>query len=196
MLFQLFKSLLMALPQSTCYRVLRDRLVSVSRFRQSTIHQPPKLPMPEKRRKLLTQETKSFVERVLATRQLHVEAAWQTIRQESLETPKPPLAADAAAVEPGSSRRSWLGYESKEEEARVLKGHQQMKERHKKARELRKAKRSPGRAGARLESFPQARTKLGEEMPPPTPESVAEEKASDANIAERNEQWKKFWDEA
>jgi hypothetical protein len=36
MLFKALKALLMMLPQSTCYHVLKDRLVSVSRFRQSS----------------------------------------------------------------------------------------------------------------------------------------------------------------
>lgn len=35
MLFKALKSVLMMLPQSTCYRILRERMVSVSRFRQS-----------------------------------------------------------------------------------------------------------------------------------------------------------------
>ena len=37
MLFKSLKSLLLLLPQSTCYFILRDRLGSVSRFRQTTI---------------------------------------------------------------------------------------------------------------------------------------------------------------
>lgn len=37
MLFKSLKSLLLLLPQSTCYFILRDRLVSVSRFRQTTV---------------------------------------------------------------------------------------------------------------------------------------------------------------
>lgn len=36
MLFKALKALLMMLPQSTCYHILKDRLVSVSRFRQSS----------------------------------------------------------------------------------------------------------------------------------------------------------------
>lgn len=36
MLFRLLKSIVMILPQSTCYHVLKDRLTSVARFRQSS----------------------------------------------------------------------------------------------------------------------------------------------------------------
>merc|ERR1740124_75598 len=37
MLVKTLKLLLMIVPQSTCYRILRDRIVTISRFRQSTL---------------------------------------------------------------------------------------------------------------------------------------------------------------
>lgn len=189
MLFQLLKSLLMVLPQSTCYRILRDRLVGVSRFRQTTISHPIKMAMPEKRRKLLSQETKCFVERVLHTRRLHVEATWQMIRQESLEVPKAVSTSEEPPFEPGANRRSWLGYQSKEEETHAQKTHQQMKDRHRRAREYRKAKKLPAKATP--ESRPSRSSmnvchnrevnKAGTEVSP-----VATE--------EGGENWKTFWD--
>jgi hypothetical protein len=48
MLFKALKALLMMLPQSTCYHILKDRLVSVSRFRQSSFGaraRRPKFPL-------------------------------------------------------------------------------------------------------------------------------------------------------
>jgi hypothetical protein len=112
MLFQLLKSLLMILPQSTCYRVLRDRLVSVSRFRQSTIPGTTRKSLSDKRFKKLSTDTKTFVARACLVRDLHCTATWQTIRQESLEMPK---RVRETVVDEGAARRSWLGYASKEE---------------------------------------------------------------------------------
>jgi hypothetical protein len=110
MLFHLLKSILMILPQSTCYCVLRDRLVSISNFRQSTMirnlskslgHEPF----------ILSSGTKRFVDRTIRIRNLHCRATWQTIRQESLEIKK-----IAPEYSDGANRRSWLGYSSKEEQ--------------------------------------------------------------------------------
>jgi hypothetical protein len=120
MLFQLLKSILMILPQSTCYRVLRDRLVSVSKFRQSTMIKVKGdtllLHLPE--------DTTNFVARTNYVRNLHCLAIWQTIRQDSLEVTK----QDRERVhDEGADRRSWLGYASKEEQ---LDAERKYKDRH------------------------------------------------------------------
>ena len=109
MLFRTLKSLLMLVPQSTCYRILRDRLTTVSRFRQSALVRGPKKPDDE-----LSSESESFVSRVIEVRTLHCDAMWETIRAGSLET----AARDDRNnnVEIGESRREWLGYSSKQEE--------------------------------------------------------------------------------
>ena len=83
MLFKTLKLLAMVIPQSTCFRILRDRLTSVSRFRQST----NSMRFPTKT-KQLTSDTKAYVTRVVQTRALHCNAAWKAIRTDSLETPK------------------------------------------------------------------------------------------------------------
>jgi hypothetical protein len=115
MLFQLLKSLLMIVPQSTSYCVLRDRLASVARFRQSASKPPRKKP--------IAQETKSFVARVTATRKLHCECAWQSIRQESLEEMSRQQQDDPAAVDKAAAaeqvivtgRRNLLGFRQEQQ---------------------------------------------------------------------------------
>jgi Vacuolar protein 14 C-terminal Fig4p binding len=81
MLFRTLKSLLMIIPRSTCYNVLRDRLTSVSKFRQSTIT-VQRFTFP----KNISGERDIYVARVLQVRAMHCEAEWQTIRADSLET--------------------------------------------------------------------------------------------------------------
>jgi hypothetical protein len=116
MLFQLLKSLLMIVPQSTSYCVLRDRLASVARFRQSASKPPRKKP--------IAQETKSFVARVTATRKLHCECAWQSIRQESLEEMSRQQQDDPAVVDKAAAaaeqvivagRRNLLGFRQEQQ---------------------------------------------------------------------------------
>ena len=110
MLFQLLKSLLMILPQSTCYNTLKDRLVSVSRFRQSSsvsgVVVRPEL-------NAISRETQPFVNRIREVRALHCTAKWQNIRADSLEVPK---LERETVLDEGADRRGWLGYGSKEEE--------------------------------------------------------------------------------
>ena len=111
MLFQLLKSLLMMLPQSTCYRVLRDRLVSVSRFRQSTIPNSTVGRHHDSRLRKISDETTTYVARVRYVRNIHCAAMWKNVRQESLEMPKRGVnAGDGEAT-----RSEWLGYASREE---------------------------------------------------------------------------------
>lgn len=84
MLFQVLKSLLMIVPQSTCYNLLRNRLTSTSRFRQSVISLKA-----DDSNVWLSKETEQLVNRVLDIRQMHCSALWETIRAESLETAIP-----------------------------------------------------------------------------------------------------------
>lgn len=95
MLFRTLKSLLMIIPNSTCYNVLRDRLNSVAKFRQSTITvqrlQPPKN---------LSGERDIYVVRVLQVRALHCQAEWQTIRAESLESMAPESSDESGRASP------------------------------------------------------------------------------------------------
>lgn len=112
MLFQTLKSLLMLIPQSTCYNVLRDRLVSTSRFRQSVI-----AVYSDDKGIALSKETETFVARVMEVRAMHCDALWETIRAESLETKRKEGSwGEEEPHEEGADRRKWLGYSSKEEE--------------------------------------------------------------------------------
>jgi len=107
-LFRTLKLLLMLVPQSTCYRILRDRLVSISRFRQSALAGSAR-----KRDDSLRSISDAFVIRVLAVRKQHCDARWEEIRADSLETA---ARDDRFYAEEGESRREWLGYATKEEE--------------------------------------------------------------------------------
>lgn len=121
MLFQTLRSLLMCIPQSTCFNVLRDRLVSTSRFRQSALVLPA-AQQQHPSSEILPPQTEMFVNRVLSVRVLHCNALWETIRAESLEETLLLQATSAAeekeeyTKELGDDRREWLGYESKEQE--------------------------------------------------------------------------------
>ena len=123
MLFQLLKSLLMILPQSTCYRVLRDRLVSVSRFRQSTISSISAVRNHDKRLKKISDDTKTYVGRVHDVRNIHCTAKWENVRQESLEMPK----RLAHTGEGDAARSEWLGYASREEAIQAEKAYREGK---------------------------------------------------------------------
>ncbi len=120
MLFLTLKRILMLIPQSASYNVLRDRLVSISRFRQSVIANNS-----HDDEQNLARETEVFVSRVVEIRRMHCKAIWETIRAESLEnmTPRGTPAKgegkdgdDPPRREAGSDRREWLGYASKDEE--------------------------------------------------------------------------------
>lgn len=127
MLFQTLKCILMLLPQSACYKILRDRLVSTSRFRQSVVANSSHDDEHD-----LSPETKSFVSRVLEVRQMHFQAIWTTIRAESLETISIPTSRSGACEisrEGGDDRREWLGYSSKEEEVETRAQYQAEKRR-------------------------------------------------------------------
>jgi len=123
MLFQVLKSLLMIMPQSTCYNLLRNRLTSTSRFRQSAICnrvQHENVP--------LSKVTEQLVNRVLDVRQMHCSSLWDTIRSMSLESQ---IAIERPEEEKkhdeGADRRDWLGYSSKEEEYAAQLKHREEK---------------------------------------------------------------------
>lgn len=125
MLFQTLKSLLMLIPQSTCYNVLRDRLVSTSRFRQSVI-----VDQSSEEGISLTKETEMFVARVVEVRAIHCKALWETIRAESLETKRKTEAKEEVEMhEEGVGRREWLGYATEEEERVAQARYQEEKRR-------------------------------------------------------------------
>lgn len=108
MLYRVLKSILMLLPQSTAYRILQQRLLSVARFRQSAIYLQGMSNVEIK-----GTNTEIFVHRILEVRRLHCDAKWRSIRSESLELS---FMLTYEAVDTDAGRRSWLGYSSQEEE--------------------------------------------------------------------------------
>ena len=123
MLFQTLKSILMLLPQSACYNVLRDRLVSISRFRQSVIANNS-----HDDEQNLSKETEVFVSRVLHVRRVHCKTVWEAIRAESLESIPSRIKFTEAKKDEGTDRRKWLGYNSKEEESEAKAKYKQEKQ--------------------------------------------------------------------
>ncbi|CAB9503730.1 Protein VAC14 homolog [Seminavis robusta] len=124
MLFKALKFLSMIVPQSTCYNVLKDRLISISRFRQSTAMAIPASAVVQgaaESAKIastrVNEQTEAFVARILNVRAIHCDAMWQTIRSESLETQAP--TEPGPVHDEGESRRQWLGYASKEEQQKA-----------------------------------------------------------------------------
>lgn len=148
MLFQFLKCLLMILPQSTCYRLLRDRLTSIARFRQSTTcsnnqftttpyHLHKKLNhshlQQQQQQQCFTNETIQYVTKICEIRAMHCLATWNTIRQESLEVPTASNNDDETKEEEevGSDRRRWLGYHSKQDEVDANKRFRDAKQQYK-----------------------------------------------------------------
>ena len=78
MLYRVLKSILMVLPQSTSYMILKDRLISVSRFYLSMRTQ----------HKVIDSDihySKALFDSLLELRTLHRDVKWRTIRASSLE---------------------------------------------------------------------------------------------------------------
>lgn len=110
MLFRTLKSIMMLLPQSTSYMILKERLTSMARYRQSAVaigglskHINP------------CSETDVFVKRIINVRRLHCDAKWRNIRAESLEEPCRFVGKDQKLTA-AQQRREWLGYADEEEE--------------------------------------------------------------------------------
>ena len=105
MLFRCFKSLLMLLPQSTSYAILKDRLSAVGKFRQSSM-----LSKVNARHDTDRSLTLMLIERIKEVRKMHCDARWRATREESLE----PILIEPDpmyfAVDENKSRREWLGY--------------------------------------------------------------------------------------
>ena len=112
MLFKLLKTLLMILPQGTCYNVLKDRLTSIARFRQTALRGPLHFERPEQE----LGNKNIYVQRIEHVRSLHCDAKWRTIRADSLEVVSGKEETKESGHQEGTDRRSWLGYASKEEE--------------------------------------------------------------------------------
>ena len=182
MLFRTLKILLMMLPQSTCYKILRDRLMTVSRFRQTALaagrqndeEEPSEEPLLE------------FAQRVMEVRTIHCNARWEAIRSESLET------ADrddhSVIVDEGADRREWLGYANKEEESTAKERYREenrrsridfsIEEVHTDYHELHAIGSPPNKKSSESEDT----TK----RIPPNPEQLGEH-------YERDDHWKGFW---
>lgn len=110
MLFRTLKSILMVLPQSTSYMILKERLSSTARFRQSAVALRGLSKHVEKGSK-----TDIFVKRLVKTRKLHCDAKWRNIRAESLEDPSR-LISEKQKLRAAQQRREWLGYADEEDE--------------------------------------------------------------------------------
>ena len=110
MLFRTLKSIMMLLPQSTSYIILKNRLLSVARFRQSAVALSGLSKSVEH-----GSETDVFVKRVVQIRKLHCDAKWRNIRAESLEEPSRFFSEDQKLIT-DQQRREWLGYADEEEE--------------------------------------------------------------------------------
>ena len=131
MLFQLLKSLLMILPQSTCYNILKDRLNSISRFRQSTLSVSGAGPLysvrlPDRGESDSSNRVEQVISRVEQVRSLHCTATWQTIRADSLEIAQREKEGETKTEE-GADRRAWLGYATKAEEDEARRKYREAK---------------------------------------------------------------------
>jgi len=83
MLFRVLKSMLMVLPLSTSYKILRKRLLTVAKFRSATSHPLSSITLDSSSVK--TNNTELFVSRLQSVRNMHCAARWRKIRSESLE---------------------------------------------------------------------------------------------------------------
>jgi len=121
MLFHTLRSLLMLIPQSTSYTVLKDRLLTVSRFRQSAIHMSQTVSA-----NIEGTQTEVFVRQIKQTRTLHCDSRWRMLRAESLEAVD--IDTIGALVESqedmdgeAKKRRDLLGYKNAEDEIAAQK---------------------------------------------------------------------------
>lgn len=121
MLFHALRSLLMLIPQSTAYTVLKDRLLTVSRFRQSAIHMSQRVST-----NIEGTQTVVFVRQIKQTRTLHCDSRWRMVRAESLESVDVDI-VDALIPSQddvdgeAKKRRDLLGYKSEEDEIATQK---------------------------------------------------------------------------
>lgn len=110
MLFRTLKSIMMILPQSTSYTILKERLTSMARYRQSAVA------LRGLSKKIDPgSNTDVFLSRIVSVRRLHCDAKWRIIRAESLEEPCRIVGKDQKLTA-SQQRREWLGYADEEEE--------------------------------------------------------------------------------
>lgn len=110
MLFRTLKSILMLLPQSTSYVILKERLTSIARYRQSAVALSGFSKHIDS-----GSEMDVFVKRIVCVRRLHCDAKWRNIRAESLMEPSRYVREDQMLIS-AQQRREWLGYADEEEE--------------------------------------------------------------------------------
>jgi len=110
MLFRTLKCIMMLLPQSTSYIILKERLSSVARYRQSAVALTGLSKRVEQ-----GSETDIFDKRVVQVRNLHCDAKWRNIRADSLEEPCRFVSLDQKLTA-AQQRREWLGYADEEDE--------------------------------------------------------------------------------
>lgn len=122
MLFHTLRSLLMLIPQSTSYTVLKDRLMTVSRFRQSAILMSQRVSTNI----VEGTQTEVFVRQIKQTRTLHCDSRWRMVRAESLEAVDVDI-VDALVTSQddvdgeAKKRRDLLGYKNEEDEIATQK---------------------------------------------------------------------------
>lgn len=202
MLFKLLKTLLMILPQGTCYNVLKDRLTSIARFRQTTLR------ISSLRFERFGHELGNgnvYVQRIEHVRSLHCDAKWRTIRADSLEVVSGKEETKESGHQEGTDRRSWLGYASKEEEDTTRKSFL-LKSQVRTSPSAKNAviggyhdlsAQSMSQENELDEELPEILNK-SEEEPPEIPREVeSETDREEAKIDNNNDdQWKKYWDDA
>ena len=123
MLFGVLRSMLMLLPQSTSFGLLRERLTSLARFRQSAVCLYGMGDV-----KVRGTSAEVFVHRIFEVRRMHCDTRWRSIRAESLEA----FTNEFDNVRVDESKRSWLGYENEGDERRAREKYQMEKARRKK----------------------------------------------------------------
>ena len=111
MLFRCLKSLLMLLPQSTSYEILKDRLLAISKFRQCSM-----LDKATARDRTGRSLTLILIDRIKEVRKIHCDAKWRSIREESLEPVLIEPDPIYFSIDEEQSRREWLGYVDENDE--------------------------------------------------------------------------------
>jgi hypothetical protein len=120
MLFHTLRSLLMLIPQSTSWRVLKDRLLTVSRFRQSAIHMSQTVQSSN----IEGTRTEVYVRQIKQTRTLHCDSRWRMVRAESLEAVDVDIALVSSQEDANGEakkRRDLLGYKNAEDKIATQK---------------------------------------------------------------------------
>lgn len=111
MLFRTLKSILMLLPQSTSYDILKDRLLAVSKFRQCTIIDKVNMDKETGQSRTIL-----FIERIKEVRKMHCDAKWRAVRAESLEPVLLKPNSLDVYIDENEGRREWLGYADDKDE--------------------------------------------------------------------------------